>query len=155
MTANGDIALQIRTDDAIDMLIVDNDLATDEGLQTAIIMSLFSDARIDADEVEDGIKDRRGWWGDEFPDTEGDAIGSKLWLLDRSKIIQETLNRAEQFATDALQWMIDDGVADSITAQAVFDVNQSMVLTILVYQPGQKEPYKFTKKWNTEADRER
>jgi len=151
---SGDIALQIRTDDAIDMLIVDNDLDTDEGLQTAILVSLFSDKRIDQDEVEEGISDRRGWWGDEFPDVEGDEIGSKLWLLDRSKIIQETLNRAQEYAADALQWMLTDGVASKIVPSAVF-VGTSMVLTILIYQPGKKEPYKFTKKWNTEADRER
>ncbi len=153
--SSGDIALKIRTDDTIDMVVAANDLLTDDGIETAVIMSLFSDQRILEEEVEDGINDRRGWWGDEFSGDETDQIGSKLWLLDRSKTEQETLNRAKQYAEDALQWMKTDGIADRVEANAVYDANKIMVLTILIYRPGQKEPYKFEKKWNTESNRDR
>lgn len=155
--AGGDIALQVNGDQEIDLAIIQNDLAIDDGLETSVIVSLFSDKRVTAEELSQfdvRQTDLRGWWGDEFADDEGDQIGSKLWLLDRSKIIQETLNQAQEFAADALQWMIDDGIATSISCSASWDINQAMVLQVLIYRPGQNAPYKFTKKWNTEATRE-
>ena len=81
-------------------------LQSGNDLATAVLISLFTDRQARADDViPDGTTDRRGWWAD------GDVlIGSRLWLLDRSKQTTETLNRAYDYITEALQWMIDDGV---------------------------------------------
>jgi len=100
-----------------DLLIDVNDLATDNTLRTAVLISLFTDkrARVD-DDIPDGSRNRRGYWGDSFADVEGDEIGSHLWLLLRSKQTSETLNRAQEYAVKALQWLIDDGVAVSVSA---------------------------------------
>lgn len=80
-------------------------LATGNDLQTAILISLFTD-RIAApgDVIPDGT-DPRGWWAD------GDVpIGSRLWLLRRAKQTQDTLQRAYDYIAESLQWLIDDGV---------------------------------------------
>lgn len=70
------------------------DLQGDDGLMTAVIISLFTDARAhDDDPLPDervGVSsDRRGWWGDCLPDAQGEqtleSIGSRLWLLWREK----------------------------------------------------------------------
>ena len=58
------------------------------------------------DVIPDGSGDPRGWWADD-PEH---RIGSRLWLLTRSKRTQETLLRAQDYAQEALQWMLDDGV---------------------------------------------
>lgn len=89
-------------------------LATGDDLSTAILISLFTDRIAEPDDaITDGTNDPRGWWGDQFSTV---PIGSRLWLLDRSKQTQETLQRAYDYIVEALQWMIDDGVV------AKFDV---------------------------------
>lgn len=52
------------------------DIACGNDLQTAILISLFTDRLADAsDETDDG--NRRGWWGDLEQDY---RVGSRLWL---------------------------------------------------------------------------
>jgi phage gp46-like protein len=104
-----------------DWQVVAGDLARDDGLRSAIAISLFTDrlARED-DALPDGGTDRRGWWGDlpASPDAEPDPIGSRLWLLARSKRTEETRRRAEQYATEALAWTLRDGVASAVDVAA-------------------------------------
>lgn len=99
-----------------DLAMIDDDLASDRGLVTAVLLSLFIDRRAESDDVPPSgdSSDRRGWWGDQFAAVEGDRIGSRLWLLDRSTLTNETLLKATQYVTEALQWMIDDKVVASI-----------------------------------------
>lgn len=95
-----------------DLAMDGNDLQLDDGLQTSIIISLFSDRRARADDSlpgEDG--DRRGWWADAYSLIEGDQIGSRLWLLSREKELTETLRRAKEYAEEALAWLVTDGIA--------------------------------------------
>lgn len=97
-----------------DVAIVNRDLSRDDGLETAITVSLFSNKRAEEDdELPDADGTREGWFGDALL-TNGDTIGSKLWLLSRSKFNDDLLNDAQQFSLEALQWMIDDGVAGEI-----------------------------------------
>ena len=83
------------------------DLQGDDGLMTAVIISLFTDARAhDDDPLPDervGVSsDRRGWWGDCLPDAQGEqtleSIGSRLWLLWREKDLDSVVARARQYA---------------------------------------------------------
>lgn len=93
------------------------DLKHEDGLETAVIISLFTDGRAkEDDDLPDPTNtDRRGWWGDQaVPDVEEDQIGSRLWLLCRSKTIEEALIDAKLYAEEALEWMIEDNVAASI-----------------------------------------
>lgn len=88
------------------------DLDSDNGLQTAVIVSLFTDRRAEPDdELPDGSSDRRGWWADAYPDIEGDRIGSRLWLLAREKDMQSVVNRAREYTEEALAWLVDQGIA--------------------------------------------
>jgi phage gp46-like protein len=98
-------------------------LVTDDGLETAVTISLFTDCAATADElIEYGFAadQNRGWWGDDYPDVEGDVMGSRLWLLERSKRNEETLAAAIEYAQAALAWLIDDGVAKTVTATAAW-----------------------------------
>lgn len=91
------------------------DLASGNDLNTAAFISLFTDRVAgNGDTIPDGTTDPRGWWADNQPSGNTVAIGSRLWLLSRRKATQQTLNDATTYAREALQWMIDDGVAVSI-----------------------------------------
>ena len=99
-----------------DVALAENnqDLLRDPGLETAVLISLFSDQRAaEEDKLPDREDTRRGWWGDSLTDSN---IGSKLWLLSRAKISDGTKANLEQYSREALQWLIDDGVADSVIA---------------------------------------
>lgn len=87
-------------------------------LARAVVISLFTWRHADASDVIDGIE-RYGWWGDSFPSFPGDRIGSKLWLLAREVMTGDVLARAEQYAKDALAWMVDDQVASAVTVKCV------------------------------------
>ena len=93
--------------------MVGADLLAEDGLDTAILVSLFTDARVREDELPPGHTWRRGWWGDGVDD-EPDITGSKLWLLRREKATQQVLVRARGYIREALAWMIRDGVAVSL-----------------------------------------
>jgi phage gp46-like protein len=135
----------------VDLKIANNDLATDAGLETACYISLFTDRLVDQDEVPYGETSRRGWWGDLFANVDGDLIGSRLWLLDRSKQIVDTLNQAEDYASEALQWLVDDGIASSFNVDAEFNSSGYMIITVLIYMPTGQKTFKFSTLWAAEA----
>lgn len=112
---DGDIAIAWNVNHGSFALTDDGlDLATDPGLQTAVIISLFTDRRAgDHDELPATETDRRGWWGNDL-ESAGDEIGSKLWLLRREKQMRSVVTRAEEYARDALQWLIEDKVARTV-----------------------------------------
>lgn len=110
-----DVALVWDNEKGIaDFSVSDNDLLKDEGLKTAVYMSLYTDQRAAVDDPLDDPEDRRGWWGDAL-ETDGDQIGSRLWLYYRQKITTYTLAKIKEAIEDCLQWMIDDGVAADIS----------------------------------------
>jgi phage gp46-like protein len=150
-----DIALtwNAATGDADMVLAPSGDLQTDLGLQTAVILSLFTDARAQpGDVILNGSSDPRGFWGDLpiDPAAQGvtarpDPIGSRLWLLDRALQIPETLVRAQAYAQEALQWLVDDNVAGSVTAVATFPRPGWIQIAIEIVQAGSS--YQFSFPW--------
>ena len=80
-------------------------------LTSAVLISLFTDRVAQPDYIpDDGSGDRHGWWHDTF---EGVPIGSRLWQLRRRKIANRQLliNEATDIIKEAMQWMIDQGIA--------------------------------------------
>lgn len=130
-----DVALLLTPDNRFDIGIANGDLIGDDGLQTAVAISIFTDARVMDEELPPPQKDKKGWWGDMFPDVEGDQIGSKLWLTGRAKITTETQRLAEDHCKDGLQWLIDDGVASKISVTSVYGVNRSLLINIQITKP--------------------
>lgn len=110
-----------------------SDFEVDE-LAAAVLISLFSWRKSVPD---DGIKapNRQGWWGDTFAEVAGDRIGSRLWLLQRQKILPTTLRRAEFYAKEALQWLIDDAVVASIEVSAERSGADQIALLVTCYRP--------------------
>ncbi len=85
-------------------------------LETAVLISVFTDRVAAADDnIPDGSEDPRGWWGDAG---ETRPIGSRLWLLARSKRTAETLKRARDYVAEAIQWLVDDKVVSTIDVSA-------------------------------------
>lgn len=93
---------------------IGRDLVSGRHLETAVTLSLFTDRLADpSDIIPDGTANRRGWWGDSgLPVSQ--HMGSRLWLLSREKRTEPTRRRYEQYAREALAWMVDERVASKV-----------------------------------------
>lgn len=122
----------------------------DDDLRAAVMLSLLLDRRAEDDDVlpaEDG--DRRGWLGDEFAQVDGDRIGSRLWLLARSKRDEHLAERAELYAREALAWLVEDKVAASVEVSATTSSDR-LYLTIAITRPtSDRVRFKFAHAWDS------
>lgn len=120
-----------------DCILRDGDLLREDGLETAVILSLLLDARArDDDALPDGSGDRRGWWADSAaPAADGDRTGSRLWLLSREKTLPEVLRRARDYAEEALAWLVEDGAAKNVSVHAAMPRRGLLALTVVITLP--------------------
>lgn len=123
------------------------DGADGAGLETAIVLSLFLDAPAREDDVlPDERADRRGWWADTVaPAAERDHTGSRLWLLGREKSLPEVLRRARDYAEEALQWLVADGICSAVTVLATAPRQHVLALVVRVtLSGGATQDYSYT-----------
>ncbi|MBX9595014.1 MAG: phage GP46 family protein [Roseomonas sp.] len=134
-------------------------LADDDSLATAVLLSLFLDRQADADDAlpdaggallagSGALFARRGWIGDAIAMRDGevaaDRIGSRLWLLSRASQLPETLRLAEDYAAEALAWLMTDGLATAVTVSAEWIARGTMALTVQITLPaGETEAYSY------------
>lgn len=127
-----------------------NGLQRDAGLETAVILSLFQNARATEHELTVAglpLDYWGGYWGDTYPDIDGDIQGSKLWLLARGKRTAATLDLAEKWAGEALQWLVDDNVAASVKVTPSWHPNTGLlILRVDIQRPGEVEP-RWSRVW--------
>lgn len=114
------------------------DLLADDGLETAVIISLFTDRRLpDGPSPPDGTDDPRGWWGD-IGDADGVQTGSLLWTLWREKVLPPTVSRAIEYCQQALQWMIDDSIASAVSVTGERAGLYQISLAVDIVKPDKK-----------------
>ena len=134
-----------------DLSLIDSDLASDHGMETAVILSLFTDRRCFDDDIPPSgdPTDRRGWWADQFLEAEADKYGSRLWLLARSKRNNETVRRAEEYVREALAWMIEDRVVSSIDV-TVETPDRDLLIEVRMNRPGREAvKFRFAHVWES------
>jgi phage gp46-like protein len=99
---------------------------TPDQLTEAILISLFTNGRALPD---DNVEYRYGHWADQL-DPNGYQIGSRLYLLKREKITNQLIPTINDRIKQALQWLIDDGIAVSVdvtTARVDIDRIESLI----------------------------
>ena len=118
-----------------DWAIANGDLQAGNDLETAVLVSLFTDRVLPDDQTPpDGTNDRRGWWADTFT---GTPIGSRLWTLRRAVKSNAALvlKQARDMCAEALQWLIDDGVAGSIAISTAWITPTTLGIAIEITAP--------------------
>lgn len=87
-------------------------------IETSVLISLLSDA---------------DWWGG--------SVGSGLVLLiENGKLDASTVGQIESEARNALQWMITDGVASSVSVVASKMQSDTLLLECIVTRATNNEP---------------
>lgn len=145
-----DIAIEYKSQiKEYDISILNGDLKECDDLDSAVIISLFTWARAAAGEVDENAP-RFGWFGDKIDADSADSTGSKLYLLKRKKITNQTIMDAREYIEQALQWMIEDGVATEISAEVernTSDVNRADALVQIV-RGDRSRTMKFNDLWS-------
>lgn len=142
------LVFSCKDEQCVDIGVSCGDLMTGNDLSTAIYLSLFTDRRANTDDVIPDGTDPRGWWGDAIA---GEYMGSRLWLLERSRNVAETLRLTEDYAKEALKWLITDGIVKSFTiaAVAVGGCTKTLSLSVQAYKPeGKSLSWKYRYAWD-------
>lgn len=147
---------------AADVALMSGLLAGEDGLETAVILSLFTDRRARPDDVlPNDNRSRRGWWGDLAPArvdgaaVDNDRIGSRLWLLEREKQLPNVLVRAKDYAEESLAWLIEDGVAERIEVETSIVRNGVLGIGVVIYRPeGDPVDFRYDYSWAAQAVQE-
>lgn len=123
-----------------------NDIESEDGMDSAIWVSLLTDQRAPAELV---IKpeDRRGWPGDLVSIVEERKIGSLLWLVDQRRLTTTTLNECIFYARNALQWMITDNICKDIQVSGEIVPTQGIRLTINIFSFDGSSSNRFVDLW--------
>jgi len=123
-----DLTLTKNEDDVYDLTITNGDFTSNDGLDTTILLALFVDKRAEPSEIAEASL-RRGWIGNEQNEEEDYEIGSKLWLLYQSRLIDKTLNLAIDFVRDCFIWMIPDQLVKDIIVTGEIK-SQNITITV-------------------------
>lgn len=121
-----DIQTRLLDAQTLDWALGPLGLSADDSLTTSVLIALLTDARVDG---------QRGWWGDSYPETsapERRTAASRLWLLDRAKQTPQTLRDARIYAEEALQWLVQDGTAASVTVTPSYPARGVLQLIIVI-----------------------
>lgn len=119
----------------------------ESSLVRAVVISLFTWRRAATDDPLDD-DERYGWWGDSYPSTADDRIGSRLWLLRRVKLTADSRRDAEFYAREALRWLIEDEeVTDIEILSEQADVNRLNLRVILTISTGARLEINSNQLW--------
>lgn len=120
-----------------DWSVTSGDLLIGNDLETAVLLSLFTDRVASPDYLPPAgsSPDRHGWWGDTY---EPSLLGSRLWQLNRAKKTSATqlLTQAADYCRESLQWLLDDGVAAAVNVQTGWITADAIGIKVQITQPG-------------------
>ena len=111
-----------------DLAIVDETLEETEGYDTAILISLFTDARAALEEVGNALN-QRGWWGSitRYFDTE---VGSKLWLFEQSRLTENVKLRIGDTVRRSLRWFVEDDIFEAVQVEVDQERTHEIIIRI-------------------------
>lgn len=112
-----------------------NEELTESVWRRAAVISLLTWRRAGADDPVDDAE-LQGWWGDSFPNRVSDRIGSRLWLLRRRSLTEQTARDAVTYARESLQWMLEDGRVTDVAITAERGNDRLTLRIVLTFRDG-------------------
>lgn len=126
-----------------DYVVTGGAIELTDGLGTAVLYSLFCHRRARADDVlPDGADgDRRGWWANP-------EFGSRLWLLCREKHLPVVVQRAREYATEALAWITEGNYARAVAIEVEGQDDDTLAIAVTVtLLDGSTADYSYRYAW--------
>ena len=108
-----DAKLITNDDGSFTIGITNGDLTAEEGFDTAINLSLFTDKRAPEGRISEE-KNSRGSLRDIVSVVPNRKHGSLLWLVEQSRLTAENRNLITSYSQDALNWFVEDKLAKSV-----------------------------------------
>lgn len=145
-----DLALYRRNDGDFDLAFDEGrgDLLTTESLENTVAISIGTYARErNLGNVANLKPNVGGWWGDALD--ENGTLGGYLYEAFPGKLTESTADDIETLAGEALQWLVDDGVAKSVNCDASISDGEILILNVMIERPeGENEAFLFELNWS-------
>jgi phage gp46-like protein len=135
-----------------DIYISESGFEADDSLETAVIISLFTDRRLPESLALVENSDRKGYWGD-LAESDGYQWGSLLWTMYRQVITDTVITSCRQFAEESLQWMIDDRIAESVTVTAERAGTYQINIGIDIVKRDTRDTLRYSYLWDGQSKR--
>lgn len=134
-----------------DIDIENGDLAHEDGFETAIWVSLFTDARAPSSKVT-LPEARRGWVGNTVSTVIGRDLGSLLWIAEQRRMNQDTVNEIVGYVQSALNWFVDDGLAARVEVSGEIVATYGIRLFIEITSPNGSTTNQYVNLWELTGD---
>lgn len=130
----GDVLL-FDTQDGAEITIFNGLISMDKGFNSAVYLSLFGGDKDDTGEVVNN----NTWWGNKIQNiSENEKLVSRFQAFITSvPLTSKNVKLAEGKVIQDLQWMIDDGIADSIEAEIQVVGRKDINLKIVIAKFGE------------------
>ena len=121
----------------------------DDALTRSVLICLFTDKRVETEDLPFQTDTNGGWWGDALPLTSEAADdnyswGSRLWLLERAKIDAATPQDIDDMIREALTPLLNAGSIDDVTVAVSRSGDESVFFELTVFKHnGQSETFVF------------
>lgn len=110
--------------------VSNGDLAIDNGLSTAVYLSLFG-----GNSEDDGTEATSGqqYWGNRLETEKASMLRGELQaMLNASPITSASIQRIEQAAARDLTWMVDAGLAQAIATEVTIPAVDTIALEVRI-----------------------
>jgi phage gp46-like protein len=132
MTYDGDPKLY-ETGAGADLSITEGQPVMDAGLENAVYLSIFGGS---------------SWWGNAIS-RGAEKFTSQFESVNRRTLTNATRLDAEQYAKDALAWLVTEGVAKRVTVAASMPGVGLLGLAITIEQPDRAITVRYSINWAT------
>ena len=150
-----DLALYRRSDGNFDLDFDKSrgDLLMSDSLENAVAISIGTYARERKLGRNANLKPcLSGWWGDALDDN--GILGGYLYEAFPRKLNTATAKSVEALVKETLQWMVDDGIANSVECSASVVNDEFISLSVTLTRPNgnQENPFMYELKWKATTD---
>jgi len=136
----------------LDFDSVSLDLKTSDSLFNCVTLSLGTFAR--EKKLEKVISNLNpsigGWWGDSLNAEYN--LGSNVYEAIPGKSVDSSLKDVERLSKDALQWLVDDGIAQSVGCSAKFEGSVIVIGVVIAKPSGEVAEYSYELNWEATSE---
>lgn len=145
-----DLCHEMNTDGLFVLSVKNNDLVPVEGMESAILVSLFTDQRLDESQMDIPIN-RGGWFGNVL--TPNRELGSKLWAYENVRVSSGLMGNIRDCAKRSFDWMNKDNLTRKISV-TVTPKGQQVHININLTARGDKVGHDYAYLWRKTKKRE-